>query len=321
MKRIIERHEPNFLSSKEEMWQDKAERIVQYLQRLQEYKNKFEEISWPSVTFNFSYYLGDSSYCGINENYLYNYLYYYNQLQYARFVYGMNDGKKIRLQIADREIETVGKFKNSYIGTYFIRNGIMAASILRDKEKLAFYADIPLDFPAQTGQEDLIYETMLMFYQVLIKGNGTENEAIASQHHIKKQLDWGYYIKYVVQEGFNDEYVWRQLHKYRSQEAIYQFLPVLEIYHHILNQNQVGFENAVYEALLKWKEYYLMRYIDENQEDRDHSTRPEGFLALPIIAACAYAYDRGMKLETVESDYLCQWMIEGKFDNFELLIQ
>lgn len=321
MKRIVERHEPTYYRPKEEVWKYKAEWSFQELQHLQEYKDKFEEINWAGIPLSFFHNLCDSSYYGISENYLYNYLYYYNQLQYARFVYGMNDGKKIRLQIADREIETVGKFKNSYIGTYFIRNGIMAASILRDKEKLAFYADIPLDFPAQTGQEDLIYETMLMFYQVLIKGNGTANEAIASQHHIKKQLDWDYYIKYVVQEGFNDEYVWRQLHKYRSQEAIYQFLPVLEIYHHILNKNQVGFENAVYQALLKWKEYYLMRYIDENQEDIDHSTRPEGFLALPIIAACAYAFDRGMKLETVESDYLCQWMIEGRFDGFELLVK
>ena len=62
MKRIIERHEPNFLRPKEEVWQYKAELSSQELQSLKEYKSKYEEIDWASVTFWFSKNLGDSSY-------------------------------------------------------------------------------------------------------------------------------------------------------------------------------------------------------------------------------------------------------------------
>lgn len=319
MKRIVERHCPNFLRPINEIWEYKSEWIADYLQKLQEYKNKFEDIRWPGVTHNFYNNLGDSSYYGIDKNYLYNYLYYYSQLQYALFMSGTNEGKKVQFQIADRAIETVGKSTN--LSSYGVKTGIETSKILRDKQKLDFFSSVPVEVTEKGNQEDLVGEILMLFYQILIKGNGTKNEAIATYHHLEKQLDWNEYVKYVIQEGFNDEYVWKQIHKYRSWEISYKYLPVVNIYHQILNNNQSGFEDAVYEALLKWKEYYLMKYTDENQEEKDHSTKPSGFLALPVIAACAYAHDKGMKLQTVESDYLCDWMIEGRFEGFELLVK
>lgn len=64
----------------------------------------------------------------------------------------------------------------------------------------------------------------------------------------------------------------------------------------------------------------MPKYV-ENGQEFDHSTISSGYLALEIVAACAYAYDRGMKLNTVESDYIPKWMIEGNFDKFELLVK
>lgn len=320
MKRIVERHEPTYHRTKEEYTKFILDRPKQ-LEVLFGFREKenFEKWNLSGIASSISSNIGYVSFKIVPVNYLYNYLYYYNQLQYALFMSGMNEGKKVQFQIADRAIETVGKSMN--LSSYGVKTGIETSKILRDKQKLDFFSSVPVEVTEKGNQEDLVGEILMLFYQILIKGNGTKNEAIATYHHLEKQLDWNEYVKYVIQEGFNDEYVWKQIHKYRSWEISHKYLPVVNIYHHILNNNQLGFEDAVCEALLKWKEYYLMKYTDENQEERDHSTEPSGFLALPVIAACAYAYDRGMQLQTVESDYLCDWMIEGRFEGFELLVK
>lgn len=255
-------------------------------------------------------------------NYTYNYLYYANQLNLAWFRYVMNDGKAVTLQIADKAIETVGQFKNESIGARNVMNGIVMALLLRDKKALDFYAQIPLSFTMQGNQEDLIWESMLLFYQVLIKGTGNEHEAHGAYYEITKLLDWDEYKRTITQkDNFLTMDVWQMLHKWRSLMAQHITLPVLAIYHCILHKDQAAFEEAVYQALLKWKEYYTMQYVDEQGEERDHSIEPQGYLALPIAAACAYAHDKGIKLETVESDYIPKWMIEGRFEDFELLVK
>ena len=254
-------------------------------------------------------------------NYVYNYLYYANQLNYAWFAFVMNSGKSIRLQIADKTIDTVGQFNNDGIGAANVIIGIQTALILRDSLVTSFYADIPLTFTEQANQEDIIYETMLIFYQVLIKGNGTQNEAQATYHHIKKVLNWEEYKRFIVIEDFNQEWVWKIIFEMRKQTAEYIFLPLLNLYHQILYNNQAGYELAVEQSLIKWKEYYTLRYKDENGEERDHSKLSDGYLSLPIVSACAYAYDRGLKLTNIQSDYIPEWMIEGKFEGMELLVK
>lgn len=258
-------------------------------------------------------------------NNTYNNLYYSNQLNLAWYKYAMNEDKPITIHIADKTIETIGKFEaGDYfaVSSHFTLAGFYTSIILRDTPTQLFFSDISLDFIDTFGQEDNISETMVMFYQLLVKGIGTKDEAQGAYYHITQNLNWEEYRQYIKIEGYKSEYIWKEvLFKNRVRTATSIFLPVLNIYHQIFHQNQSGYEQAVYEALLKWKEHWTLKYLDENQEEWDLSTEPEGYIALPIIAACAYAYDRGMKLETVESDYLPKWMIEGKFDNFELLIQ
>jgi hypothetical protein len=255
------------------------------------------------------------------DNQIYNLLYYYSQLNYANFLIRTNVGKPIRFRIADKEIETFGEFKNDNIGTGHVIAGIAAARILRDQSFLDFYADIPVTLTEQQNQEDIIGETMMYFYQTLIKGEADKDAAAVTQYHINSFLDWEEYKKYIKAEGFNSESVWKIVFDSRKQTTGYFMFPLLEIYHYILHQDQAGYEKAVYEALVKWKAFYARPKYVENGQEFDYSTSPSGYLALEIAAACAYAYDRGMKLETVESDYIPKWMIEGRFEDFELLVK
>lgn len=93
---------------------------------------------------------------------------------------------------------------------------------------------------------------------------------------------------------------------------------MINIYYQIWENNQPGFEDSVRIALEKWKTYYTRVWVDENKEEQDRSLWGQGFLSLPITAACAYAYDRGLRLTSIESSYIPQWLIEGDFDGLSL---
>lgn len=255
------------------------------------------------------------------NNEAYNILFYYSQLNYANFLIRTNVGNTVHFTVANKEIETTGVFKNSEIGSFYVIRGICAAQILREKEKLSFYADIPVTFTEQANQEDIIGELMMHFYQLLIKEEVTKDTAATVYQQITKLLDWEEYKQYIKVEGFNSLAIWEDVFDARKPMVEAQTLPVLLIYYYILTQDQAGYEEAVYEALLKWKTYFTLPKYTVNGQEIDHSTQSWGYLALPIASACAYAYDRGMKLETVESDYIPKWMIEGKFDGFELLVK
>lgn len=107
----------------------------------------------------------------------------------------------------------------------------------------------------------------------------------------------------------------------RKPKVEHTHVPVLRIYHAIFHKDQAQYETAVIAALEQWKAYFSIGEYELHGQEFDHSTDGEGFIALPIIAACAYAYDQGMKLETVESDYIPKWMIEGNFEGLELLVK
>jgi hypothetical protein len=250
---------------------------------------------------------------------VFNCLYYFNQLNYAWFLITTHDRKPISFTIANKVFDIVGKFKNSEISSTFVIQGIQTAMLLRDQNALDFYATIPVTFTEQANQQDLVLETMMYFHQTLVKGIENPDEAAAAYHHVSSQLEWDEYKKYIALEGFNTSSVWKDVFEARVPIFKSLFLPVLAIYNHILNADQAAFEQAVHDALIAWKAYYTLpkfSYADGQEEDR--ATDPSGYFALPIAAACAFAFDRGMKLLTVKSDYIPIWMIEGRFDHYTL---
>jgi|GEM_PF-4659313 len=254
------------------------------------------------------------------SNHIYSLLYYYSRLSYANFLVRLNAGKHVEFEIAGKTIETIGTLENSEIGSGYVIRGIEAALVLRNQQALDLYASIPVSFTEQANQEDIIWETMMYFYQTLLKAEGDQNNAAAAHYQISSLLDWEEYKKYVKVEGYNSIDVWKDVFEMRKPVVESQILPVLKIYHRILHNDQQGYEQAVYEALLSWKQYYTMPKYELDGQQFDHSTEPQGYLALPICAACAYGYENGMRLSTVESDYIPKWMIEGQFEGMQLLV-
>lgn len=251
----------------------------------------------------------------------YNCLYYFGQLNYAWFLVTTNDQSSVLFTIANKQINTIGKFKNSEIGAGFLIKGIETALILRNQQALSFYATIPVTFTEQANQQDLIWETMMYFYQTILKGKSNQDEAAAAYHHISTLLNWEEYKKYITVEGFNSLSVWKLVFDSRKPIVESLFLPTLAIYEAILHQDQPGFNQAVYEALLKWQAYYTVpKFVYEDGQEVDRAYESDGYLALPIAAACAYGYDHGMRLDSVGSDYIPAWMIEGRFEDFSLLV-
>ena len=322
--KTIKIHEPSFWVSSKQLAFERYSSATRYLNWVNSLRDEFGKTSL-SVTLQTLLREVGYSHLYINANTTFNFLYYSNQLNLGWYKYAMNAGKGVTLQIADKIIETVGNFEPAdyhAVSSQYALSGFYTSLILRDRPTQLFFADVPLDFINSYGQEDMISELMLLFYQLLVKGTGTKDEAHGAYYHITQQLNWEEYRKYIIVEGYNSEYIWKEvLFKNRVRRATYLFLPVLNIYHQIFHGSQAGYEKSVYDALLKWKEHWTLKYLDENQEEWDLSTDPEGYLALPIAAACAYAYDRGMKLQTVESDYIPKWMIEGRFEGFELLVK
>lgn len=297
--------------------------LLTYMDWVQNLSSKFGEIDFDFTKSRIEYALGMTGHYG-TPDYAYNYLYYSNQLNRAWFEYNMNDGKPLKLHIANIVVETIGKFNQTRsIGAIGVANSIRLAFILRDKEALSFYSAIPFEFIEKETQHHFIYEIPMALFQTLIKGIGNEHEAHGAYFEYRKQLDWDEFKQYITRTNdFLSIDIWHDhIFKWVKSKGELLILPELAIYHCILQKDQASFEQAVYDALLKWKEYYTMQYTDSNGEEKDHTLLAEGYWAIPIIAACAFAYDRGMKLENVESDYLCDWMIEGRFEDFELLIK
>jgi hypothetical protein len=304
MKRIISIHEPS-------SWVRGKAFITSLVVRGIESQNEhfaYEKENWETIFFsacadNTFTCLGESNmYSTANQTY--TFLYHYNQMYYAWYLSTMNHGKPLVLQIGDKDIHTMGKLHTGAISSFFLLRCISTAMVLRDKKALDYYATIPVEFTEKGRQDDLMYETMMFFYQVLLKGAPNPNEPEAAIMHIEKLYDWEEYLSTVYQEGYNTSDIWRILFDTRKPLFEHIHVPVLRIYHAILHKDQAQYEDSVFTALQQWKAYFSIGEYELHGQEYDNSTQGEGFLALPIIAACAYAYDQGMKLETVESDYI-----------------
>ncbi|MEY3444020.1 MAG: hypothetical protein RLZZ519_2301 [Bacteroidota bacterium] len=77
----------------------------------------------------------------------------------------------------------------------------------------------------------------------------------------------------------------------------------IKLWEAILHDNQAAADN---ELLICLATHCKVWGSKENSQDKN------GWISLPLLAACAYAYDHGMDLN-VESDYIPRWLVTGDF--------
>jgi hypothetical protein len=80
-------------------------------------------------------------------------------------------------------------------------------------------------------------------------------------------------------------------------------LPYLEFVSSLSKRNLVESMENLRKALVAHKLFW------GNSDNRGNSN---GWISLPLLAACAYAHDHGMDLN-VESDYIPRWIVTGDF--------
>jgi hypothetical protein len=229
------------------------------------------------------------------------------------YLYQHNDGKEIELSIGKHHYKVMGKAtEDDWFFAWTICYQIYVAQILRSKDNLTFYSNMPTatlweeyDWVnhLDNRREGLTNIKMLQVFQHLIKGTLTLETIAVTKAFILAEMQT------------KDPDIDQKLY------AKYIQIPLLDIYEQILQNNQDGYENAVYQALLLWKERYTMRYIDANREEQDAKNHSIGYWAIPIIAACAYAYDKGMSISNIETGYISEWMIKGDFSQMKLMVE
>jgi len=88
-------------------------------------------------------------------------------------------------------------------------------------------------------------------------------------------------------------------------QAANEFLimPSTRLWNAILSKDQTAVDKALKSALEHHKLFW---------GNTENSKKIFGWISLPLLAACAYAYDHGMDLN-VESDYIPRWLVTGDF--------
>ncbi|MEY3444260.1 MAG: hypothetical protein RLZZ519_2541 [Bacteroidota bacterium] len=79
--------------------------------------------------------------------------------------------------------------------------------------------------------------------------------------------------------------------------------PEMEVWRWVLSKEPKEMNLAIKAALESHKALW---------STADKRSRDAGWLSLPLLHACAYAYDHGMDIN-VESDYIPRWLVKGEF--------
>lgn len=310
-RKLIEAHIQDMGTSSFNMW------VEFYRDTFDNYKFNF--IKETLVSYNNSWVesllhdwfltIGDTRAFGTSSD-AYTFLYYANEMFIPTYLYQYNDGKEIEFNIGKHHYKVIGQSaENKIFSASTILYLVFAAQILRSQEKLDFYSNIPTEslwevYDWENNQRTgLTNIKMLQFFQHLIKGILTLDMIVTTKAFIVEEMQTK--VPSIDQKLF----------------AQYIQIPLLSIYEQILRNNQEGYEEAVYQAILLWKERFTMKYVNSYKEEKDARNDAMGYWALPIIAACAYAYDQGMPIPNIETGYLSDWMIRGDFSQVKLMVE
>ena len=200
---------------------------------------------------------------------------------------------------------------------------IFLSIILRDPSAQTFYAGVklqPHENQMYAWRSPFVYAGLL---QALCQGN--EDRILSAlaftqafeQHEMEKALSRSYVIDEDWQEDSFSEYsTGSPATDWEKEQTQALKLPLLAVLQSILDRDEVAFNEALLVALQKHKSYY-----EGEDEYRDTRTGlPEGWLSLPLIAACSLAHQRGL-LRSVTSDYIPEWMVRGEFEGLPLLVE
>lgn len=88
-------------------------------------------------------------------------------------------------------------------------------------------------------------------------------------------------------------------------------IPFYRCLESVLDNNQTLFDERLYDSLQKHKDWTMVKLRSpKNSLYTPNYNEPEGFVSIPLLAACSIAYDNGMSIN-VESDYIPEWLYKN----------
>ncbi|MDJ1497237.1 immunity 49 family protein [Cytophagaceae bacterium DM2B3-1] len=237
------------------------------------------------------------------KNISFSFLYYVNLFRLSSY---KNDYQLMDKIFVDSFTHTGDPAKRSQKGDklldHHLFNYIQTSLVLRDREAIDFYAMLQ---PRNSIPGRYYFEHDQDFEQLLILLCNNEDEQSLMYLRSITSKD---YIQSLTNLPFQTAHLVPYLE--------FLFLPLIDVYLAILEKKEAKFNESLYKALSQHKTFY------ESEDEYKESRRglPEGWVSLPLTAACVLAHQKGLKPE-IESDYIPEWLIKAEFDGLELIIE
>lgn len=201
----------------------------------------------------------------------------------AIFAFASRPGKPVAVDLGDHRFEVIGQTSNAYVDTDTWLNAYFGAVIARDNAGIRTLCAVPESIHAQAN---LRPDTFDMAFVRALKGL------------YNPEVNIGQLLVDAMEASDPDK-----LHRDRRDYATHVLYPQLPLYRCILSSDQAEFNEKLEQAVLEHKEFW-------GSKDRQYS--PEGWISLPLIAACATAFDTKQFAMTFETDYIPDWLAKGE---------
>lgn len=199
----------------------------------------------------------------------------------ANFTFVMRVGETFSIPVDGDTFELTGASKTDYIDTDTWQTAFYSAIILRDREAISSLNEVDetLFFKANLKCDEFDIALVRLLQNLFVP-----NVDIAMLLETALKAD--------------------DIDRGRLPYANKILLPLLPIYRCIFTAEAEGdYNDAMRDAVKKHKAFWKK----DNYET-------EGWIALPLIAAAAFAYDyKGYQLD-FETDYIPNWLVKGEFD-------
>ena len=217
-----------------------------------------------------------------NEKECLKYIDYSMKALLGHFEQASYPGQEVEIEICGEKINVRGKESEDYkLGPMFWLEGIYMAIILRDKESILKFMNIPIQVMLNANMND---EELFMVFVFFLK------------NYLSSNKDTG--------ELLIDAYKLTDPKLYEPERNLFiqnTITPQLELFISMIKDDQIEFDKDLEKALTRFKSFY-------NQMPKEEY----GLMSFPFIAICILAKERGLKIE-IESDYTPKFLIEGIF--------
>lgn len=200
------------------------------------------------------------------------------------FASATSPGKTVSIDLGDETFEITGQSTTAYVDVDTWLYAYFGAVIARDNAGIKTLCAVPEEVHAHADLKPGPFD--LAFVRAL-KGL------------YEPEANMGQLLVDAMEASDPDN-----LSKDRREYATRILYPQLPLYRCILSSDQAEFNEKLDQAIVEHKAFW-------GKKDRHFNKK--GWIALPLIAVCATAFDNKEFVMTFETDYIPDWLAKGEF--------